>query len=242
MVPTRRPPGAAHSGPRLAGLHAGQPAAPASEREIRALGLGHLCAALQHDKLRSGDRLVGLVDRRRRDLVEFTAEKQRRRHDRSEVHGDVEILNGPITWKVVVDLSRFADGVEGLQRVGPGLDAAEVAVVEDHHRRLVLVAVGRPLALVAPQGALDLRWDSARSRSISLSQNGTAAGRSSTAPMSTGVGHAEHAAPRVADHVGSVESEGTADRVDFLEVELERPHRRVGACGSATAELQPSWS
>ena len=52
--------------------------------------------------------------------------------------------------------------------------------------------------------------------------------------------HAEHAAPRVAEHVVTLEAEGAAHGVDLLDGALERPERLVlDALGAPAAELVP---
>src|SRR5207247_11260971 len=43
--------------------------------------------------------------------------------------------------------------------------------------------------------------------------------------------HPEHSAPRMAEDVDSVQTERLADRVDFLDIELRSPDRRVVRLG-----------
>ena len=134
----------------------------------------------------------------------------------------------------VVDLRIRVEDREALDHpVRPRIGAADVALVEDHHRLFVLRIGERPRLFVLAQRRLDLgRQLRAQLRQLAHPRRhrGRRAlddQRDEPVRLRGRVLHPEHPAPRVPEEVDPLEPERLADDADLLDEQLRRPHRRV---------------
>jgi type IV pilus assembly protein PilM len=166
--------------------------------------------------------------------------------DPTEVGRDVEVLERADDVELaravhrVVDLGVRRQAIERADHpVGPRLDPHHMALIEDHHRLLVLRRAGRAGGLVRPEHGFDVR----RQVCAELGQLGEPEPdirrralddeRGDPVRLGDGVGHAEHPAPRMPEDVAARQPERLPNGIDLFDVELGRPHRGIMRLGDA---------
>src|SRR5581483_10458377 len=221
------------------------------EEALRLLVVLHVGALLEDDELRAADSAAQRVHLARRGLVVAAGGDQRRDVELAEAVGDVPVAERARDHELVRALHglvhvRMVDHApEGAQDgVGPRVDAADVAAVEDHRCGLVLGRVEGAGRLVLVEYALNVGGQlAAKPRGLFYPERDARGRRREHQARETGwlgerVLHREHATPGRAEEVDAFEPECFADGADLLDEELDRPLRRVGLePRAAAAEL-----
>lgn len=138
-----------------------------------------------------------------------------------------------------------AEAREGvLDFLGPGVESADVALVVRHHRRLVLLGVGRSRLLVSVHGLLRLGRkrppQAARVLDPARDAEGRAGQHEGPDPrrLRQHVVHGQLSSPRMAEEVNHIEAESLPDLGQFGDEALRLPEGGIGRpLGSRGAEL-----